>query len=129
MSDKIILVTPPDDVLMDGFRLMLVDLNQSQSQLISYAFNKIANLPTTIAYVWTGEQDKSWLLDKKIKCDLIIFNADSDRDLIIGYMAAQKNSYYFGNLKDLGQANTRTIYDVVQLIDIMEKAIKNYEQT
>jgi len=27
MTDKVLVVTPPDDVLIDGFRLLLVDLD------------------------------------------------------------------------------------------------------
>ena len=41
MSDKVILVTPPDDILVDAVRFLLVDLNQEQTQLISDTITKL----------------------------------------------------------------------------------------
>ena len=41
MTDKVLVVTPPDDVLIDGFRLLLVDLDADQTKIIS---NNLLNL-------------------------------------------------------------------------------------
>lgn len=125
MSDKVILVTPPDDILLDGFRLLLVDLDQNQTQMVSDAFNKLKSIPNTVMYLW-NDNNTDWLLDKKDKSDVIIFNADSQKDVIIGYMAAQMNSYYFGVLKDLEKVNDSAIYSVEDLLILMEKNIERY---
>ena len=67
-------------------------------------------------------------MDKKHKSDVIIFNADSENDLIVGYMAAQKNSYYFGNLKILNVVNNSAIYNAEQLLELLEKKITNHDE-
>lgn len=123
MNDRIIGVTPPDDVLQDSFRLLLVDLNEDHMGLISQALNLIKNFPEIIFYIWKHGDDIDWLIDKKHKSDLIIFNAESFDQTITGYLAAQSNSYYFGILKNLSRANNRTIYDVTQVIEILEKKL------
>lgn len=125
MTDRVILVTPPDDVLVDGLRILLVDLHHDHTQLISQTLAQLESIPTIVTYVWNNNEVE-WILDKKPKCDLIFFNADSENDAIIGYMAAQANSYYFGNLKSLSQANQNAIYDSEQIFNIMENAIENY---
>jgi hypothetical protein len=126
MSDKVILVTPPDDILVDGLRILLIDLTQEQTQLVSEVFTKLKSIPTIVTYVWNSINETEWLLDKKIKSDLIIFNANSENDVIIGYMAAQPNSYYFGELKNLKIANNSAIYSAEELLILMEKTISKY---
>lgn len=126
MSDKIIVVTPPDDVAIDGLRILLVDLDPSQTQFMSDALKQLTTMPNIINYIWNNGQDIDWLLDKKIKSWLIFFNANSENDVIIGYMAAQANSYYFGTLKTLGTVNDSAIYNIDQIINILEKYIENH---
>ena len=126
MSDKVIIVTPPDDIQVDGLRILLVDLTPDQTNVISQSLTRLETIPTTITYVWNTSNDISWLLDKKHKSFLIFFNADSENDAIIGYMAAQVNSYYFGNLKSLSLANQNAIYDTEQIFNLMENVIQQY---
>lgn len=126
MSDKVIIVTPPDDIQVDGLRILLVDLTPEQTNLISQSLTRLETIPTTITYVWNNLNDVLWLLDKKHKSFLIFFNADSENDAIIGYMAAQANSYYFGNLKSLSQVNQNAIYDTEQIFNLMENVIQQY---
>lgn len=126
MSDKVIIVTPPDDIPVDGLRILLVDLTPDQTNIISQSLTRLETIPTTITYVWNTSNDISWLLDKKHKSFLIFFNADSENDAIIGYMAAQANSYYFGNLKSLSQVNQNAIYDTEQIFNLMENIIQQY---
>lgn len=125
MSDKVILVTPPDDILVDGLRILLVDLSTEQTQLISDTLTKLKSIPTIVTYIW-NDNNTEWLLDKKLKADLIIFNADSEKNVIIGYMAAQSRSYYFGTLKDLSFVNNSAIYTADDLLTLMEKTIEQY---
>lgn len=126
MSNKVIIVTPPDDIQVDGLRILLVDLTPDQTNIISQSLTRLETIPTTITYVWNTSNDISWLLDKKHKSFLIFFNADSENDAIIGYMAAQANSYYFGNLKSLSQVNQNAIYDTEQIFNLMENIIQQY---
>jgi hypothetical protein len=123
MTAKVILVTPPDDILIDGIRILLVDLNSSQTQLISDALNRLTGDNTIISYMWNSKDDIDWLLDKKLKSQLIIFNADSVNEIIIGYMAAQKNSHYFGILRSLTAANNSAIYNTDQIHNLLENVI------
>lgn len=126
MTNKVLLVTAPDDVLVDGIRILLVDIVPEHQQIISDALTLLDNSPDIIVYVWNSANDTAWLLDKKLKSDAVIFNADGENDVIIGYMAAQSNSHYFGTLKILSVVNKSTIYDTDQVLIILENKIKQY---
>lgn len=127
MTAKVILVTPPDEVLQDGLRLLTINLDSNQKQIISDALSKVEFYSDIIVYLWNSE-DLNWLIDKKHKADFIIFNADSENDILNGYFAAQKNSVYFGNLKLLHSVNKSAIYTVDDCVDFLHNVIKKYEQ-
>jgi hypothetical protein len=133
MTDRILVVTPPDDTLLDGIRIAHVNLNEEQSAVVSSALMNSALPHTIINYVWKIGNKVDWLLDKIVKCDLIIFNADGPmdpgREIIIGWTAAQPQSYYFGNLKDLHLANNRAIYTTEDVLNLLEIIVKKHEQT
>lgn len=127
MNNKILVATPPDDTQLDGVRILCVNLTHEQGQLVSAALLKFDNtFINIINYVWNTGDPMSWFLDKKTKSDIIIFNADAETT-ITGYLAAHSKAYYFGNLKDLEQANNRTIYSINQLLTLLEKVSNNYE--
>lgn len=123
MSEKVIIVTAPDDVVYDGFRVLLVDLDNSHTAAMSQILNQLEFSNNAIFYMWKTGDDVEWLLDKKHKADYIVFNANSENDIIIGYLAAQKNAYYFGTLKTLDKANNRAIYNIDQILDLLERTI------
>lgn len=127
MTSKILVINSPDDVLDDGFRLLVVDLEKSQSEIISSVLLQIAK-STIILYTWSNTENTSWLLDKKNKSDLIIFNAESLNQTIIGYISAQPNSYYFGTLRDLNIVNSNVILDKDSSLNIINNHIGNYER-
>ena len=127
MSNKIVIITPPDDVQYDGVRILLVGLTTEQSKLISDALTKLESTSTVIVYLVNYSDDISWIMDKKHKSDLIIFNADGDNDVIIGYMSAQPNSHYLGTLKLLARVNNSAIYSEEQVSQILEDTVKHYE--
>ena len=120
MSNKITLVTPPDDIHHDATRILCYDLSTDQSQLVSTALNKMDVKHSMIIYVANGKDDMEWVLDKKHKCSIIILNAESENQTTVGYLAAQRNSFYFGNLRSIGQVNKSKINDIDQIIKIME---------
>ena len=127
MNSKVILVTDPDDVTYDGVRLLLVNLTADQTQLLSTALSKINNLPMVVLYIWNNSSS-DWLFDKKHKSQHIIFNAEHENELITGYMSAQRNSSYFGILKNLAKVNTKAIYSIDDCIKLLETVIGTYEQ-
>jgi hypothetical protein len=127
MTEKVLIVTQPDDVVLDGFRLLLVDLDSEQTKIISDVLLEIKSPATIIAYMWGSNDDSYWLLDKKAKSNLIIFNANSQNELIVGYMAAQKNSHYFGILKILAQANAKAIYASEDCESLITFNLNNHE--
>ena len=95
MTSKILVITPPDDTLLQGLRLTHVNLTNEQTAIVSQAIlqNKLPH--NVINYVWHVGNPISWLLQMKSKSNLIIFNADSgpDSDIINGYIAADPRSY------------------------------------
>ena len=127
MNSKVVLVTDPDDVAYDGVRLLLVNLTADQTQLLSTALSKINNLPMVVLYIWNNSSS-DWLFDKKHKSQHIIFNAEHENELITGYMSAQRNSSYFGILKNLAKVNTKAIYSIDDCIKLLETVIGTYEQ-
>jgi hypothetical protein len=128
MTDRILVVTAPDDTPLDGIRILAANLTQEQGQIVSNALLQFDNFNiTVINYVWKTGEDISWLLDKKAKSDVIIFNADSDNNTVIGYLSAQSKSCYFGTLKDLYLANNRAIYSIEDVLTLLEIIVKKHE--
>lgn len=120
--NNITLVTPPDDILADGFRILLVDISREQSNIVTAALGNLEkNLPIVV-YVWNSEQTVEWLVDKKHKSDVIIFNAESENREVVGYMTAQPNAYYMGILRPFEIINNRCITD----LDLCTKIFENY---
>jgi hypothetical protein len=120
MTEAVLIVTEPDDTVLDGYRILLADLTSEQSQTVSASLLNISLSDRVVLYSWNSSNNIEWLLDKKAKSDLILFNADSYNDILAGYLSAQKNSYYFGNLKLLAGANNSRIYaqeDCQKLLD------------
>ncbi len=129
MTDKILIVTPPDDILLQGIRILHVNLNDEQNAVVSNALLQTDLPHNIINYVWKMGNRVDWLLDKSTKCDLIIFNAigggmDSGLDVILGWISAQPQSYYFGTLRDLHQVNDRVIYNSDDVLKLLEKTSK-----
>ena len=125
IKNKITLVTPPDDVLFDAVRILVFDLSTAHTQLISSVLYNMDSIPNTVIYVCNGQDNSKWVLDKKQKCSIIIYNADSDNQTMVGYMAAQSNAYHFGNLKSLSAINNKII-SKEQIEMIMEDQYKKY---
>jgi|TARA_B110000503_G_scaffold70576_1_gene109737 hypothetical protein len=125
MTDNILVVTHPDDIFVDGIRILHVGLDPEQQQLVSTALMSTDLDINIVNYVWKTDDPIDWLLDKKHKSNLILFNANGFNDTIIGYLAAHQNSYYFGTLKDLQLVNNRAIYSVDTIIDLL-KNLKKY---
>jgi hypothetical protein len=131
MSDRILVVTPPDDTLLQGIRIIHVELTEEHSSIVSNALMQTMLPHTIINYVWKIGDPIQWLMDKIVKGDLIIFNAEpvnnGAMELIIGWVAAQPRSYYFGNLKDLHMVNDRAIYSVEEILTLLEKVSNHHE--
>lgn len=118
MANSIVVVTPPDDILQDGYRILCVGLEVDESQIVSDIVkeSKHNNIIIYIADIL----DPTWVIDKKQKSDLIVFNANMEDRTLVGYLAAQGNSFYFGTLKTIAYANNRAIYTGDQLLTFME---------
>lgn len=126
MTDKAVVVTSPDDVHIDAYRILVAGLTPEQGKLISDVLLKIPYTGNVVLYYWEGN-DFQWLLDKKHKSDLIVFNAEYPNELFVGYMAAQKNAHYFGVLKFLSGANTKAIYSSEDLESLLTLILNKYD--
>jgi hypothetical protein len=128
MTDRILVITAPDDAPLDGIRILAVNLTQEQGQIVSNALLQFDNFNVNVInYVWNTGEDVNWLLDKKVKSDVIIFNADVDDNTVTGYLSAQTKSCYFGTLKDLYLANDRAIYTIEDVLTLLEIIVKKHE--
>ena len=126
MTDKILIVTAPDDVLIQGIRIVHVGLTEEQSSIVSSALFNYSNSQSIINYVWKIENSIEWLIDKIYKSDLIIFNAESSDSisLLIGWISSQPQSYYFGTLRDLHIVNDRILYSSSDILFLLERIAK-----
>jgi hypothetical protein len=117
--------------LLQGIRIIHVELTEEHSSIVSNALMQTMLPHTIINYVWKIGDPIQWLMDKIVKGDLIIFNAEpvnnGAMELIIGWVAAQPRSYYFGNLKDLHMVNDRAIYSVEEILTLLEKVSNHHE--
>lgn len=120
VSNKITIVTPPDDVLKDAVRLLVFDLTPEHTQLISSVLYEMKEIHDTVIYVCNGQDSYEWILDKKQKSSIIIYNANSENQTMVGYLSAQPNSYYFGILRTLELINNNKIVSKEQIETIME---------
>jgi hypothetical protein len=126
MTDKLIMVTAPDDTLINGGRITVIDLTADQTTLVSTALTELDSISCIVTYIWSAQDDVSWALDKIQKSQIIIFNADSINQTLVGYIAGKMNSYYFGTLKSLNQVNNSVIYDVDQCKTILTNIFDRY---
>ena len=124
--ENILVVTPPDDIHTDAFRLLLVDLSAEQSQVVSDSLLKLSELPPIVIYSWKSGDLDEWLLQKKKKSNLIIFNAESSKHMLIGYLAAQINTYYFGTLRALCTINNRVLLNTDECIELLDTHLTHY---
>lgn len=127
MSDQVVIVTAPDDFIQDSFRILLVDLDESQTQLVSAALLQLNHIGKLVVYKFSSGDSIAWLLDKKNKSNLIIFNADSKNEQLVGYICAQRKSCYFGTLKSLHLANKSAIYSVDDVVNLITIRMENNE--
>lgn len=127
MNDRVILVTPQDDVLVNGPRILVANLTPDQSKIVSDILLNIKLESTVILYAWNNGDSIEWLLDKVYKSGMIIFNADHDT-AATGFLSSFGKSYYFGNLKELSSMNPRTIFAFDDCRNLLDSYIGNYEQ-
>ena len=120
------MVTAPDDTLINGGRIAVIDLTVDQTALVSTALTELDSISCIVTYIWSAQDDVSWALDKIQKSQIIIFNADSINQTLVGYVASKMNSYYFGTLKSLNQVNNSVIYDVDQCKTILTNIFDRY---
>jgi hypothetical protein len=125
MNGKITLVSAPDDVLEDGIRILTYGLTSDQSFLLSSVLKDLEDV-TLVCYIANGLESEQWTLDKKQKSSIIILNAEYENQTMVGYLAAQQSSYYFGNLLSIMYVNKNKIESKEQLKQIMEDTKAKY---
>lgn len=120
IDQSIIIVTPPDDITLDAIRILGVNLDHNHTNILSDGLKELDFSDPILIYLWKQGDNFDWLVDKKIKSDIIIFNADIN-DSLTGYLAGQKKSFYFGNLKYLHKFNNRCLYNKYDFMQIINK--------
>lgn len=128
MIDKVTIVTPPDDVFNIGFRILTVDLSIEQLNEVSKALKNLDANCNLIVYVYKAEQNINWLLDKVYKSNCIIFNADSNNQTLVGFLASQHRSSYFGDLRDIKEVNKSVVFSHKDCEDIFNYYLGLYGQ-
>lgn len=123
MTNKITMVTDPDDSQASAMRITLVSLSIEQENLVSAVLQNSELSCDIILYIWQYGNSVNWLLDKRTKSDLVIFNADMYNQIVCGFLSAFKNSYYFGTIKDIDIYNSNCL----QSKEDIEKIFIKYE--
>lgn len=124
MTNKIVLVTEPDDVFELGKRILVVDLNIEQSNELSEALKNLDIEDNFIVYKWEVSDNINWCIDKIYKANLILFNAESQNQTLVGFLSAQKNSAYFGNLMSLNGVNKSVVYNKDSCLNFLNQKLK-----
>lgn len=122
------IVTPPDDVFRPGFRILTANLTTDQLNEISLSINRLETESDIIVYVWKNGSDVNWLLDKIYKSNSIFFNADDFDQTLVGFLASQRKSSYFGNLKTIKEVNNSIVFDSIQCTEVLNRQLGIYEQ-
>jgi len=125
--NKVFLVTAPDDVTYDSIKIICVGLSEAQREIVSQTLQRFNEIPTTVVYVWNNGDSHEWLFDKKQKCDLILFNAENNDKSVVGYFAAHKNAYYFGEIGIYSQVTNRIIHDTDQCHELIKEIVSIHE--
>lgn len=128
MNNKIVLVTSPDDLSTHGVRLCLVNLNQEQLNLLTQVLTEIDVDQSVIAYIWNPKDPYEWFIDKKLKSDVILFNALAPSPVLNGYLVAHPNCYYFGTLREVTHLYNKEITSPIQLSSIISRATERVSQ-
>lgn len=128
MSNKIILVTDPDDVVVDGFRILAVDLDSDQQSRLSAELKSLATNCSIIVYLWKSSDPIRWLLDKKSKSSLTVFNAEMPNQILAGFLAGFPGSYYYGMLRDLDIYNVNNLSLADNFNQLLERKLEIYER-
>ena len=126
MTERVLIVTDPDDTLEQAVRISVIGLTADQSLIVSRALTELEIGSCIVSYKWNEGDAINWLFDKLYKSDVIFFNADYRDQTLIGYLAAQHNAYYFGSLRTLKEVNKSEIYDVDQCLNILENAVRKH---
>lgn len=127
-NSSVFIITPPDDILKESFRILCIDLTIEQGHEISKAVTDLEYESNISIYVWKSGDPIDWLLDKNQKSDLTIFNAESIHQSLVGFIAAHKKSYYFGFLKDINEMNNNAIYCSSDFKNLLERKLTKNEK-
>jgi hypothetical protein len=126
MSEKIVLVSYPDDILLEGTRILLYDLEKQQTDIVSKALVSLDFDSNIIIYSISSYDDAYYLIDKYHKSDILIFNANSENQTVVGFLAGKFNSMYFGQLRSIGRINDSEIHDENVCKKQLERMIIKY---
>lgn len=126
MTEKLLLVTAPDDTLENGVRIAVVGLSAEHGSLVSQALGELETPPCVVTYVWNESDSIEWLIDKLYKSKIVLFNAEIENQTLAGYLASKPNAYYFGTLRSLNIVNTSAIHDLNQCKNILERTFEKY---
>lgn len=126
MTEKLLLVTAPDDTLENGVRIAVVGLSAEQGSLVSQSLGELQTPPCVVTYVWNENDSIEWLVDKLYKSEIVLFNAEIENQTLVGYLAAKSNACYFGTLRSLNLVNISAIYDLNQCKRILERTFEKH---
>lgn len=123
MSDKILVITEPDDYFDDAIRLLFVDLDSNQTKMFTKPLLDIPTEKSIVCYYWALDTSMTWLLDKLAKSHLIFFNNDSSHRELVGFLTANSKAYGLGNNRFLGKFINRNIVDSDEIKSLIIKTV------
>ena len=97
------------------------NLDQNQTQHFTKPLMEVADITPVICYFWNQEHSDQWLLDKIVKSDLIVYNAESEFRELVGFMKTHKKAYSIGNDRFFPDYNQRKINSYDQITNIVLK--------
>lgn len=120
MNERILIVTPPSDVVEDHTAVLTVGLNNEQTVFISDCLKSVENDDLTV-YLWQENDPRDWLFDKIKKSHLIVLNAEMNDQTLVGYIVANKKTVYLGNLLSIDFLQQKTLNSKQAFLQVLDQ--------
>jgi hypothetical protein len=106
------IVTAPDLDLDARFKILLVDVDWSDIEKLSHTIKEL-QFPITVFLYGSKDMDDTWCINtaKHAHATLVNCRYSGSKELLKGYLLAQKNSWALG-ANEIGAATHKNVFDI-----------------
>ena len=106
------IITAPDLDLDERFKILLVDVEWTDVEQLSQTIGKLG-IDITMFLYGSKNNDDAWAVNTHKHCHSTLINLrfSGSKEILKGWMLAQKNTYGLGS-HFISDSNHRTVYDL-----------------